>query len=270
MRRCHVRNDRKTDSPNREAKSIKCDAYGNVYICGLYKNGCKFGSQTLYAPQTYFNSFLAKYNSNGDLLWVKTAGGDWDDVGWSMTIDGGGKIYVTGEFNATVNFGGHTIWTTGSSDVFVACYDANGNVLWVRKAGGSKEDRARGIASAGNRIYITGQFGQKAYFGPHTRTAADNSDIFMACLDNAGNFLWVSTVGGGADAPEDLGYESGNAICAQTNGNVYATGSTLNGGQFGGTYLSAWTRTDVFVTKLISGTAPVSYTHLTLPTIYSV
>jgi hypothetical protein len=239
-----------------EAKSIKCDVYGNVYISGLYKNGCTFGSQWLASPNGYFNMFLAKYSSAGNLLWVKTGGGDYDDVGWSLATDGYSRIYVSGEFNATANFGGQTIWTTGSADIFVASYDMNGNIQWIRKAGGNKEDRARGIGIAGSRIYITGQYGGTAYFGPYTKTAADNSDIFIASLDIYGTFKWVMTAGGVADAYEDLGYESGNAVCAQTNGNVYATGSMLNGATFGSTSLSAYTRTDVFVVKILSN--PVS------------
>ena len=73
----------------------------------------------------------------------------------------------------------------------------------------------------------------------------------MAGLDLNGNLLWLSSVGGSADAYEDLGYESGNAICGQSGGLVYATGSTLSGAQFGSTYLPAWSRKDMFVAKLI-------------------
>lgn len=237
-----------------EAKSIVCDYSGNVYITGLYKNGCNFGSTTLYGSN--MNAFVAKYSSSGSLIWVKQAGGTWDDVGWSIAIDkNAGRLYVGGEFNASTNFGNNiTLNTTGSADAFVACYDLNGTTLWAKKAGGSKIDRIRGIGFANGNIYMTGQFGSSAYFGPFTKYAADNSDIFMACMNTSGNFLWVSTVGGPADAAEDLGYESGNAICGDNSGNVYATGAMLTGGKFGNITVNGYTRTDVFVTKL-SGSA---------------
>jgi hypothetical protein len=233
-----------------EAKAIKCDASGNVYITGAYSDGCKFGSQTLTA--TKWEMFLAKYSTAGSLLWVKKGGGKYDDVGWSLAIDNYNNLYVGGEFNSSANFGGLAITTTGSSDIFVARYDLNGNINWIRKAGGTLPDRARGIACAGSNVYITGQYGKTAYFGPYTRVAADSSDIFIACLDNAGNYKWVSTGGGTADAYEDLGYESGNAICAETSGNVYATGAMLNGATFGSTTLSAYARTDMFLVKITS------------------
>lgn len=248
---------RKLGSSGRdEAKSIKCDAAGNVYICGMYKNSANFSGQIVSAPDNYWNAFLAKYSTNGSLLWVRTAGSSWDDVAWSLTTDNLGKVFITGEFNSTIKFGGlPTLYTSGSADVFIACYDPNGNAIWAKKAGGIGNDRARGIGTDGNNIFITGQFAKTATFGAFTKNAVDNSDIFMAALNNGGTFLWASAAGGVADAAEDLGYESGIAICAEPSGNVYATGAMLNGATFGSTTLSAYTRTDVFITKIFAPTS---------------
>lgn len=236
-----------------EAKSIKCDAAGNVYICGMYKNSANFSGQIVTTPDNYWNTFLAKYSNNGSLLWVRTAGSSWDDVAWSLTIDNSGKIFITGEFNSSIKFGGRpTLSTSGGADVFVACYSSNGDAIWANKAGGNGNDRARGIGTDGNNIFITGQFSRNATFGSFTKNAVDNSDIFMAGLSNWGTFLWASAVGGNYDTYEDLGYESGIAICAEPSGNIYATGSTISGGTFGNTSLSGYSRTDVFITKIFA------------------
>jgi hypothetical protein len=111
-------------------------------------------------------------------------------------------------------------------------------------------DRARGIGTDGTNVYITGQFGSTASFGSHSVTAADSSDVFMAAINGSGDFLWAKSVGGTADAFEDLGYESGNAISASSSGYVFATGALLNGGTFGTISPGAWQRTDVFVTRI--------------------
>src|ERR1051326_1602284 len=219
----------KAGSPGRdEAKSIVCDASGNVYITGLFLGNCVFGNQTISAPNGYYDTFLAKYSPTGTLQWVKNAGGAYDDVGWSLTMDNSGKIYMGGEFNAYATFDNIALTTSGMADAFVACYDQSGNVLWAKGAGGTLLERARGIGCDGTNLYITGRFGGTAHFGSHTVTAADSSDIFIARLDNAGNFTWVMAVGGVADSTETLGYECGNAVCAQSNGAVYATGSLLD------------------------------------------
>ncbi|MES2592983.1 MAG: T9SS type A sorting domain-containing protein [Bacteroidota bacterium] len=235
-----------------EAKAIKCDAAGNVYICGIFKGSANFNGQTVSSKGNY-DMFVAKYTTNGEMQWVKTAGSTWDDAAWGITVDNAGKIFVTGEFNASVKFDAIQLNTTGGGDVFVARYNSSGGVEWAKKAGGTQPDRARAIGTDGSNIFITGQFGGTATFGSITRTAADNSDVFMAAMNNSGSFLWATSAGGAADAPEDLGYESGNAICAGTSGSVYATGAILNGAQFGSTTLNAYSRTDIFITKLKNG-----------------
>ncbi len=241
---------RKAGGPGRdEAKSVVCDAAGNVYVCGMFKQNCSFGSQTVTSNQ-YFDLFLAKYDTNGNLVWVKKAGDTYDDVAWGVTIDNTGKIYITGEIIGYVMFGSTALATSGMSDVFVACYDQNGNVQWAKRAGGALIDRARGIGTDGNTIYITGQFGATAGFGNTTLASADSSDIFIAAISNSGNWLWAKSVGGTPDSLETLGYESGIAVCGTPNGSVYATGSFLNNAIFGSTTLTTFDRTDMFITKI--------------------
>ena len=240
-----------------EALGIKCDAAGNAYVCGMFKGSANFSGQTATAPNGYWNMFLAKYGTDGTLLWLKTAGGNYDDVGWGVTLDDAGNVYVTGEFISTINFGGISLTSSGKADVFVISYNSAGTLLWARKAGGPLIDRARGIGCDGTNIYITGQFGATGSFGSTTLNAVDSSDIFTACLNSSGTFLWANSVGGAADAWEPLGYESGDAICAEASGNVYVTGALLNGGVFGNTTLKKYERTDVFLTKIkTSGTPP--------------
>ena len=234
-----------------DALGLKSDAEGNIYVCGKYKNGAVFGSNTLNCTELYYSAFLAKYDTNGDLKWIRTGKSDYDDLAWGVTLDNSGKIFIAGEFNAYAVFGSMGISTTGQNDIFIACYDASGNIQWLKKAGGSDVDRARGIGCDGSNIYITGQFGGTGYFGSTTLKGADERDIFMASLTNEGDFRWALSVGGKADATEDLGYESGDAIFADKAGNVYATGALLDGGTFGETSLSAYSRTDMFLTKII-------------------
>ncbi len=256
-----------------EAKSIKCDAAGNIYVSGMYSQGCVFPGEpalTTYNNTNWYDSFLTKISPDGVVQWVKTSGGDFDDVAWGVTLDNAGKIYIAGEYNGYASFNPSStiaLTTSGMADVFVACYDASGNVQWAKSAGGPLVDRARGIGTDGTNIVITGQFGSTASFGLFPLTAADSSDIFFACLDNFGNFIAASSVGGPADSLETLGYESGIAICAEANGNVYATGSLLDGGVFGSTSYTEYGRTDVFVTKIsqLTGVGDLVINTISIP-----
>ncbi|MEW6468846.1 MAG: T9SS type A sorting domain-containing protein [Bacteroidota bacterium] len=251
-----------------EAKSVRCDAAGNVYICGMYEDGCVFGSQTLTSANTYFDCFLAKYDGNGNLQWVRTGGSDYDEVAWQLEIDNAGKIYIAGEFNAYAIFDSYAITTSGEADIFVACYDASGNIQWITPVGGDLVDRARGLGCDGTNLYITGQYGGTVTFGPSSITAVDSSDVFIASLTNTGSFIWATTVGGQADSLEPLGYESGNAICARSDGSVYATGAILDGGVFGSIAYNEYDRTDVFVCKITA--LGVGGAEITLPGAISV
>jgi hypothetical protein len=236
-----------------EALNVECDAAGNIYVCGMHSNGAVFGSSTFPTVNTtsgyYLNTFIAKYAPDGTLIWAKSHGSDYDDVAWSLVLDNAGKIYVAGEFNAYATFDWASLTTTGMANIYVACYDAAGSVQWVTQAGGPIIDRARGIGTDGTNLYITGQFATTATFGSLTAVASDSSDIFIAQLNNSGNFTWVRSVGGVADAYEELGYESGNSVTA-SSGVAYATGSILNGGTFGSTNVTGYGRTDAFLTKL--------------------
>lgn len=241
-----------------EAKFIKCDNNGGVYICGMFSNNTTFGTQT-FTTDGYQDSYIAKYaTSDGSLQWVKAGGAQLDDVAWSMTMDNAGSIYISGEFNSYIHFGmPQGIPTTGNTDIFVAKFDPSGNCQWIKGGGGPVTDRARGIGSDGNSIFVTGQFGLTANFGGYTvgGPSQDSSEIFIAALNSTGDFLWATFVDGPNDAYEPLGYESGNAICGR-NGMVYSTGGLLPSspgavaGIFGATTLNGYDRTDMYVAAI--------------------
>ncbi len=59
--------------------------------------------------------------------WVKKAGGSGTDNGRSISVDGNGNLYVTGQFTGTATFGTTTLTSSGSNDVYVAKLDIDGN-----------------------------------------------------------------------------------------------------------------------------------------------
>ncbi|OFY86209.1 MAG: hypothetical protein A3F72_07080 [Bacteroidetes bacterium RIFCSPLOWO2_12_FULL_35_15] len=239
-----------------EGISVKCDAVGNAYVCGMYSDGAVFGGNTYSTVLTpsghYYDAYLAKYSPNGTLLWLKSFGGDYDDVAWSLTADNNGKIYIAGEFNAYATFDSFYLTSMGKADIFVAALDpVTENFQWISQAGGPLLDRVRGIGTDGTNLFITGQYGGTAAFGLNSITAADSSDVFIAGMGNSGNFNWAMTVSGPADSFEPLGYESGNGVTALPSGEVYATGAILDGGVFGSTAYPKYSQTDIFIAKIL-------------------
>lgn len=162
---------------------IALDADGNSFITGEFQGNVSFDSIMLSSMGSFPDIFIAKYDASGHVVWAKSAGGNANDFGKNIAIDGTGNSYITGEFESNASFGNTTLKSSGGVDVFVASFDASGNVLWAKRAGGSMEERAAGVATDGNgNIYISGYFLGEASFGNTTITSSGVSDIYNAKL----------------------------------------------------------------------------------------
>src|SRR5688572_12272333 len=171
------------------------DNAGNVYIAGKYEYNAQFSGVTL-PCQGNHDAYVAKYNSGGGLVWIRSAGGGSGDYATCVATDSK-FVYVGGEIqgsNTYIKFVGSPISLIceGSNDVIIAKYDLNGTLIWARRAGGWDDEKALGIAcdNAGN-TYVCGRFLKYATFGNVTVNSRGNWDFFIAKYDANGNFQWV-------------------------------------------------------------------------------
>lgn len=208
------------------------DASGNLYVTGNFFGTVDFDPGTGTANLTAVGSedvFFAKYDANGDYVYVKQLGGNSAEVGSSLVIDASGNLYITGYFMSTVDFdpgaGTANFTSAGSYDLFFAKYDASGNYVFARAFGGSGNDQAKdiGLDAAGN-IYLAAIFTQTIDFdpGPGTANVAGgfNDDIAIAKYDAAGNYVYAKLI---ASSSMDLV----TSLAVDANSNVYITGSSL-------------------------------------------
>jgi hypothetical protein len=210
-----------------EGYGIAADPAGNCYVTGYIQGNSSFGSTNLTSVNGSFDCFLAKYDTNGNLLWVRQAGGPEADFPYGIAADSAGNSYTTGYISATASFGTTNLVSAGDTDIFVAKYDTSGNLLWIRQAGGAGSDRGNGVAvdGAGN-VFATGFFSDQAIFGTATLTNSGSGDIFVLKLDSAGNFAWARRAGG---TLHDFGY----GIGVDAVGNSYVTGNFQGEAFFG-------------------------------------
>jgi len=221
------------------AYGLSVDGSGNSYVTGRYaSNPVTFGdgepNETVLpglGGDDGDDVFVAKYDTDGGLIWAKSAGGSSANRGADIDVDGTGNSYVIGSFSGTATFGpgetNETILTGPAAgvddEIFIAKLDPAGNLLWVREGEGQAEDdRGEAVAvDASGNSYATGSYRSRPPFGAQANATqavnAGSDDIFIVKHDTDGNRSWVKlVVGEGGDfAP---------AIALAAGGNVVITG----------------------------------------------
>jgi len=211
-----------------DGQGISTDASGNVVVTGgFYEPWVIFGSDTLTSVGSQ-DFFVVKYDSSGNLLWAKSAGGNSYEFIKSVSVDASGNILVTGCFqSSSISFDTTTtLFNAGNLDIFIVKYDASGNVLWAKSSGGSDDESGTSVfTDSSNNILVTGYFESNSItIGSTTLNNYSYSalflptDMFVVKYDSGGNVLWAKSTGGVED-------ESGNGITCDQIGNIFVTGS---------------------------------------------
>jgi hypothetical protein len=220
--------------------AISVDGLGNSYTTGYFSSTASIGD-SIFTSVGQDDIFIVKYDVDGAFIWAEQVGGQFFDQGYSITTDPEGNAIVTGRFSGSVDFGDTTLTSTRLFNTFITKYDANGNYLWARKAGG-KDDFAFGITSdaQGNSL-VTGYFQETGNFNGILLTSAGSGDIFIAKYDQDGSLLWVRQAGG-----DDL--DMGYCITTDDEGNTSVSGFFVGTATFEDTTLTS-TFKDIFIAK---------------------
>lgn len=198
-------------------RGMAVDTAGNCYVTGEFTETAQFADQTV-TSRGSMDFVLAKYNPQGKLLWLQTAGGEKIDRGYGVAVDKMGNSYVTGHFESpTFQIGDKTFKNHGSYDYFIAKYDPTGKLLWAETAGGTDYDYGHGIAvTPEGDCYVAGTFSGVVQIGNSHSTGKGRS-MFVAKYDTDGKMLWSHLAGKG-------GSQSGHQIAVDIQGNCYLCG----------------------------------------------
>lgn len=128
---------------NENGTAVDADANENAYVIGHLTRDSYFSGLLVAAQQ---DGCLAKYNGNGIVQWVRTYGGPGAvDIqeGSVKVSNADNAVYVCGSFrtqiaNPTITFDSITYTDTSNSrHGFLAKYDLNGNIQWMKHGGGA-------------------------------------------------------------------------------------------------------------------------------------
>jgi len=174
--------------------------------------------------------------------WAIAEGAAYNDYITSIDCDDEGNVYAVGVFEGTVDFFGETLISTGGNDVFIASFNAQGNLIWVRQGGGTYEDFPRDIYTDNQYIYVTGGFGEQAIFDDETLISTGVRDMFLLKYDLEGNLQWATSGGSVTD-------DAGNSVTADDEGNIYIVGDMNYTATFGNHSVTYYGFTDIFIAQ---------------------
>ncbi|MBL4587274.1 MAG: hypothetical protein JKX84_09500, partial [Flavobacteriales bacterium] len=80
--------------------ALDTDSEGNVILVGSFSGSAQIGS-TYLSGVGEKDAFVAKFTSNGDLLWARVITGPKEDVARGVVTDDNDNIYVVGHFTDT-------------------------------------------------------------------------------------------------------------------------------------------------------------------------
>jgi hypothetical protein len=220
-----VRNAGSTSTLER-CSAIAIDAADNVIICGYFASlSMNFDSSVTInnSAGTTDEIFVAKYNSNGTLLWATSLAGAGQEAAKAVCSDGQGNTYLGGWYsNLTPSIGGLTVPSAPGLGGFVVKLNAAGVPVWVKtqQSSGLEETNSITCDPFGN-VIATGRFLSNSMTIDGVTLTNSNtnntSDVYVVKYDSTGTLLWArSFTGSSSETPYN--------VSADQNGNIYTSG----------------------------------------------
>lgn len=216
---------------------ITIDSADDLLVVGKFMDVADFDGTILtavgndqFGPR---DIFIAKYTSDGNLIWIRHAGGSPNQAAsngsWGVAVDNNDNVVASGFYTGSITFDTITLPIGGALEsVFLVKYDPGGNLIWAKAGTGPFQCHGRGITTDNNdNILATGNFAHQNFggsitFGTTTLNTFGGTDIYIAKFDASGNLLWARHAG--SSNTGSLGGEVGVDIVSDNSGNSIIVG----------------------------------------------
>ncbi len=167
---------------------------GNIYIAGTSDSN-DYDIPNNQGAEDYL---VAKLDSNGQLLWVKTFGGSGTDIATSILFFDN-YIWVLGYSNSS---DGDVTGNYGSFDLWLIKLDTDGNLIWQKNYGGSLDDR-----SSDMEVLISGFLPSDLFLAGYSKSSDGDLNFNHGKFDywllgvnsTNGDIVWQQSYGGNGD-----------------------------------------------------------------------
>ena len=218
-----------------DVSSIAIDNSDNIYVTGIFGHEIDLnpGSGTDYyhvVGEYACDSFLSKFNTNGDYIWGCKWGGEKNDFSYGLEFDINNHPVVTGSYwiNADFDPGSGTLEKTsnGRMDCYMLILDENKQFVQVYTWGGAGQDRCNDIAiDASGNYFLVGDFENTVDLNPTggvlSRTSNGVSDAFLISFNSNLEFITARSWGGS-------GVDVATCVEIDTDNNLYIGGTFEN------------------------------------------
>lgn len=158
------------------SRAIEIDGMNNIVTTGFFLGTFDFDPGTPVngiASNASYTCYILKLTAQGDLLWVKTIGGDGTDTGNDLELDATNNIYIVGDFGNSVDFdpgpGNYTINAPNYGASALLKLNADGNFVYAASFPGIGYGSTlfrRMTMDASLNIYVTGYVSGTIDFDP--------------------------------------------------------------------------------------------------------
>lgn len=220
--------------------AIDADSKGNVFILGDVQRG-EADYENIATPGAYqenysdegdlywTDSFLVKFNANGQRVWATFFGGDSYEFAKGLVVDHLDNVIICGDtrsqnFKTTNAFqpnrGGEYYYDW---DAYLAKFNSNGDILWNTFYGGLEEDSGLNVdIDNDNNIYLVGGTSSSNNISTVDGYQENNinTDAYISKFSPLGDRLWGTYYGGES-------WDIGIDVELAKNGDLYLLGSTF-------------------------------------------
>ncbi len=233
------------------ARDVVMDSAANIYLTGIFNNNLSIGGvDTLWNPYGY-ETFLAKFNSSGTLMWRRRYYGTGDHMVNALATAPDGSLCIAGWHGS----GNHELNDTSFNTLYVYNFwvqkvSPSGTGIWTKIFHGNSSGGIIGMAiDPDSNIYLSGLLGSLYYFDTLQLSGGGSTDIRAFIVKMSGNGTVITGHTGGNRVTNTVF----NNIAADDAGNVYTVGyfgsATGHQAVFGSDTLTSAGETDGYLAK---------------------
>lgn len=220
---------------------IATDASGYIYFTGVTTSKINIATSTGYQPAhggstagyTAQDAFLVKMNSDGARIWGTYFGDSLDDMGYTVTCDVAGNIFIGGHTESMKNMVSPGAFKSTRGGGFIAKFNSAGARQWSTYFGDTGATTYVSVIkgdATGENIYVGGATESYLYtatagsFQPNNGSGSignptGTQDGFLARFNTSGQQVWSTYYGG-------YRYDIIQSLACDGRGGIYIGGTT--------------------------------------------